>query len=373
MGLRNIAVRGGLYLVLRQGLGIVISVVGLILLTRILGPEAYGLWAAAYGIYSYISGLSRWGVDVYLIRRKQEPQPQDYNQAFSLLLLVSLVTSGLAILALPLLDGWVRLEGFGSIGLALFAGLPVALLPLIPSAQLERTLDYRKIALVELSGQTATYVVALPLAYQGLGSWAPVGGLWASQLLTLSLLYWISGYRPRFYWESARVRAMVRYGLGYSASTWIWELHNLVNPLVVSRYAGAEAVGYAALAIRIADQLSFVKQVAWRLSIAALSRLQRNRERLSKAVTEGMSFQIIAVGPFLTGFGLVAPWILPLFFGPRWLPVLEVYPFIALSYLTNAMFTLHSSALYVLQRNWKVAIFHLVYISLFFGSALLLV
>jgi len=141
----------------------------------------------------------------------------------------------------------------------------------------------------------------------------------------------------------------------------------------VSRYAGAEAVGYAALAIRIADQLSFVKQVAWRLSIAALSRLQRNRERLSKAVTEGMSFQIIAVGPFLTGFGLVAPWILPLFFGPRWLPVLEVYPFIALSYLTNAMFTLHSSALYVLQRNWKVAIFHLVYISLFFGSALLLV
>src|SRR5215213_8113848 len=258
MNLRYLAVRGGVSLVVRQGLGIFVSTVGLILLTRALGPEAYGLWAATLGIYSYISGLSRWGVDVYLIRRKEEPQPQDYNQAFSLLLLVSLVTTGLAILALPLLDGWVRLEGFGSIALALFVGLPVAVLPLVPSAQLERTLDYRKIALVVLSGQTATYIVALPLAYQGLGSWAPVGGLWASQLLTLSLLYWISGYRPRFYWESARVRSMIGYSLGFSASEWLWNLGNLVNPLVVGRYAGAEAVGQVALALRLVEQVGSV-------------------------------------------------------------------------------------------------------------------
>jgi O-antigen/teichoic acid export membrane protein len=140
MNLRDLAVRGGVSLVVRQGLGIFVSTVGLILLTRALGPEAYGLWAATFGIYSYISGLSRWGVDVYLIRRKEEPQPQDYNQAFSLLLIAGLGSTGLAILAVPLMEHWVRLEGFAPMAITLFAGLPLSLLGLVPLARLERAL-----------------------------------------------------------------------------------------------------------------------------------------------------------------------------------------------------------------------------------------
>lgn len=374
MSLRTTVLRGGIYLVLRQGLGIAIGVVGMILLTRAIGPGAYGLYAAAFGIYIYLVIVGQWGIDVYLIRREEEPQSQDYHQAFSLLLLLGLAGAGLAILTLPLIEGWVRLEGLGPVAIALFASLPVNLLQLVPLARLERALDYRRIALIELSGQIATYGVALPLAYQGLGAWAPVGGAWASQLLTLGLLYRMSGYRPRLHWESARVRAMAGYGLGISASDWVWHLRDLVNPLVVGRYAGAEAVGYVALAIRLAEQLSFlISAASHRLSIAAFARLQKDRARLVRVVSEGTSLQLMAVGPFLAGFGLVAPWVLPLLFGPRWLPVLEVYPFIALSYLSGAVFNLQASTLYVLRRIWEVVVFHLVHLILFAGSALLLV
>jgi PST family polysaccharide transporter len=46
-----------------------------------------------------------------------------------------------------------------------------------------------------------------------------------------------------------------------------------------------------------------------------------------------------------------------------------VYPYLALSYLTNAQFNIHSSILYVLHRNWAVSWFHIVHIVLFAGSA----
>src|SRR5215213_7766707 len=115
MSLRTRVVRGGVYLVLRQGLGIAVSIVGIVLLTRFIGPEAYGLYAAALGIYAYLLTLSSWGLDIYLIRLEGEPQPQDYNQAFSLLLLLGLVSAGSAILLLPLLEYWVRLEEFGTV------------------------------------------------------------------------------------------------------------------------------------------------------------------------------------------------------------------------------------------------------------------
>ena len=189
MSLRTKVLRGGLYLVLRQGLGIIIGVVGVILLTRAIGPGAYGLYAAAYGIYTYLFSLSKWGLDTYLIRKEEEPSLQDYHQAFSLFLLLGLAGVMFATLTLPLVERWVRLEGFVSVAIALFAALPMNLLGLVPLIRLERALDYRRVALIELSGQMAIYAVALPLAYQGLGAWAPVGGMWASQLLALGLLY----------------------------------------------------------------------------------------------------------------------------------------------------------------------------------------
>lgn len=371
--LRDRVTRGGAYLVLRLGIGMVLGAVGVLLLTRTIGPAAYGIYGAALGVYMYLYGLSQWGINVYLVRREEEAQPQDYHQAFSLLLLLGLASMGVALLALPLLESWVRIEGFGPVAAAMFAVLPIQLIGLVPMARLERALDFRAVAIAELSGLAVYFLVALPLAFRGFGAWAPVGGWWSQQLLVLVLLYRMSGYRPRFYWEFSRARVMLGYGLGYSSSIWVWQLRNLVNPLVVGRYAGAEAVGYVALTIRLIEQLGFSKAAVWRLSIPALARVQVDRNRLTKAVSEGMSLQIMVLGPVLAGFGLVAPWLLPALFGPRWVAVLEVYPFIALGYLSNAMFNLQSSALYVLQRNWAVTVANAAHVVLFAGAAFVLV
>jgi PST family polysaccharide transporter len=142
----------------------------------------------------------------------------------------------------------------------------------------------------------------------------------------------------------------------------------------VGQYAGAEAVGQVALTIRLVEQpSSLMLVVSMRLSIPVFARLQGDRARLVKVVTEGMSLQLMVMGPLLAGFGLVAPWIIPLMLGPQWLPVLEVYPFIAASSLGSAVLGLHVAVLYVLQKNWKVVFSYLVYIVLFTSLALLLV
>ena len=52
---------------------------------------------------------------------------------------------------------------------------------------------------------------------------------------------------------------------------------------------------------------------------------------------------------------------------------MSVYPYIAIGYLANALFTLHSSVLYVLRRNWHVTSFHIVHVAMFVCAALLLV
>lgn len=371
--LRELAMRGGAYLSMRLGLGVTLNFGGILLLTRTIGPANYGLYAVALGTFMFLQYVSLWGVEVYLVRREGEEGAEVYHQGFTLLLLLGSAGAGLAIIGFPLLERWVTLDGLRPVALAMFCSLPVVLLGKIPLAILERALDYKKVALFELAGLFVFYLTSLPLAFAGAGAASPVAGWWAQQLLIVALLFPGARYLPRLYWEGAEARRMIRYGLSFSASMWVWQARDLVNPMIVSKFLGAEAAAYVDLSIRFVRGLSFVKEAMWRLSIAALGKIQQDRPRLVRAVSEGMKLQVIAQGPLLVGFGFVAYWFLPLVVGEKWGPVMQIYPFIALGYLVNAGFNLHSSTLYVLRKNSEVVVFHLVHLALFAGTAFVLV
>lgn len=373
MSLRADVLKGGVYLAVRQGLGMALSLVAVLLVPRTIGPGPYGTYAAAMGMATFAYNLAQVGIGVYLIRREGEAEVGDYHQAFTLLLGTSLVMVLLSTPLAALLAWWTGIADLAPVVRAVFLTLPLQLLPLVPLAQLERALAYRTVALVELSGQAGFLLVAVPLALMGAGVWAPVAGWWAQQAVVFALLYRFAGYRPRLLLDPVRARAMLVYSLGYSASIWVWQLRSLVNPLVVGRFAGPEAMGVVALAVRLVEMLSFVKSATWRLSIAALARLQGDRARVLLALEEGMRLQVLALGPLHFAFSLVGPPILAQVFGSRWHGVVEVYPFVALGVLVNALFALHSSALYVYRENWAVAWFHLVHVVLLFLAAAVLV
>jgi PST family polysaccharide transporter len=69
----------------------------------------------------------------------------------------------------------------------------------------------------------------------------------------------------------------------------------------------------------------------------------------------------------------LAPFAVPLVFGSDWSQVLILLPFVAFGYLTNTLFTLQISGLFVLRRYLDVAAVHLFHVSLFAVTAALLV
>ncbi len=373
MSLRERVLKGGFYLAGRQFLSIGIGLGGAIMLTRLIGPTNYGLYAGSLAIITFLSSVTQMGVNVYLVRQQGDLEEEVYHQAFSFLLVSGLVLGALGFLASPLLVAWLKDPSFLLPLQALMLTLPLTALAKPAISRIERALDYRKIAGIELAGQIIFYALALPLAWRSFGVWAPVAGYVLWQTWTLVVAHGMARYRPRWHWSSKLMREMMDYGLSYSASVWVYQLRNLVNPLLVGRYLGAEAVGYLALAIRLVYTLSFARRATYRLSIPVLAKVQQDLPRLRRAMEEAMGLQLLVLGPSLVGFALLGPWLLPLMFGDQWTPVLLVYPFIALGSLVNAVFNMHSSVLYVLQRNRAVTVFHIVHIVLFAGTALLLV
>jgi O-antigen/teichoic acid export membrane protein len=83
---------------MRYGLGIFVSFANMLVLTRWIGPHAYGLFVTALGLSSFLAALTRGGIDTYLVRAEPAPSQKSYDVANTLVLGCSLVlmTVGMA-------------------------------------------------------------------------------------------------------------------------------------------------------------------------------------------------------------------------------------------------------------------------------------
>lgn len=372
-GLRGQALRGGSYLVARQALRVPIGLGGVLLLTRLIGPADYGLYAGSLAIVSVLAAFATVGTDVFLIRRATEPDRELEDQAFTLLAVTTCTLAGLGLLLTVVAPALLPDERFAAPLRVMLATVPVNVLWVPAQARLERAFRYRPLVLVELGGDVAMYGTALGLAVAGAGVWAPVAGYAAVQVWTLVASLVAARYRPRLRWSRPLLREMVGYGLGYSSATWLSRLGELVNPLVVGRFAGPAAVGQVALALRLLDTLGFVKRATSRLAVVTLAKVQDDPERLRAAHAEGSLLQVLGAGPPLAAFAFVAPWAVPLVFGGEWTATATVYPLLAATSLVGTLFNLESSALHVRRRNADVVRLRLAQLVLAAGLALVLV
>ena len=368
-GLRGKILEGGAMMMGRQIVSMGLSLIGLLVITRIIGPAEYGPYVAALGICQYAQNLGQAGIGVYLVRATGDVTERTFNVGTTLLLISAFGLFLILEASLGLIRTWIPMPQLIPLLSVLLISVVFQTIAVGASARLERALDFRRVAIIEMTGQLLYYGASLPLVFTGFGVWSLVTG-WCLQQFFLCVAFHVAArYWPRLAWDRSIVHSMLEYTLGYAASDWLWQLRGLINPLIVGHFLPAEAVGQVGLAIRLLELLSFTKTIAYRLSVAVLAKVQQHPAKLVEAATDGMRLQTLALGPVLIGFSWFGGLLLSSVFGERWEPVMLVYPYLALSYLTNAQFNIHSSILYVLHRNWAVSWFHIVHVLLLAGAA----
>lgn len=371
--LRRATFEGGIALLTRQLISIALKLCGVLMIARVLGPESYGAYIAAFGIYGYASLIGQFGISVYLIRHAEPLPASHYANSYTVLAIIGLVLTLVVLAALPALSAWINIAGFAPVMVVLALALPAQLTAIPAIARLERALNFKTVAHVEVFAQLGFYAVAIPAIASGSGQIALAFAWLTQQILLCLAAHIVTRTHPVFAIDRKILRNILRYAVPYSLANWIWQIRLLVPPLIVAPALGAQAVGILGLTIGLIEMLSVVKSIVWRLSIAVLGRLQQDAARLRRAITDGMELQALALGAILLGFGWLGDWVVPVIFGSRWAAVMAIYPFIALAYFVNALFNLHASTLTLLGRNSDLARFHALHIILFAGASAVLV
>jgi PST family polysaccharide transporter len=372
-GIRATVFKGGIYLLLRQAISVLLKFVGIILITRVLGPERYAPYVAALGIYQYAFVIGDLGVSVYLLRQPGVLSETTIGTAYSLLLLIASGLVGLAELGKDYLEAWTAIPQFASTLEVLVFALVFQLSSIPPLVRLERDLNYQRVALIEFAGQIFYYALAIVLVFLGYGPVALASSFLLQNIVTCILAHVAAQQFPHLKWDRASILSNLRFTSSYSTASWLWQLRRLVNPLIVGHFLGARAVGLVGTTIGIVELLSIVRVIAWRISIPVMARLQHQRDLLLDAVRQGIELQILAAGSALAVFSWVGDFIIERLFGMRWLPMMDIFPYVAVSYLAQAYFSMYVAALSVFGSNGRISMFNFVHIAIFTIAAITLV
>lgn len=361
--------RSGRALVVRQLVGALIRLAAMVAVTRLIGQESYGVFAAVAALAAVLSTAATFGADVHLTRVEQVDEATE-RSVLSLLVAASVVLGALAVATSPWYGRWLGApEAVGPLRVAALL-VPLGVLAVPARARLERGLDLRRLARAELGGDLIVPAVAIPLALAGAGVWAPLAGLLARSTWLAVATAVIARYRPRLGWDPDRLRAAGRFGATYSAGRWMTMASNLVNPVIVGGLAGPAGVASVAVASRAIEQLGAVKQAVVRLATPTLARFRHQPERLAAAHTEAMLVQIVGSVPLYAGLAFTGPWLVPQVLGSEWTATAEVLALLAVAASIGTVFNLYAPTLFVIDRAADVARLRLLQFAVLAGATL---
>jgi len=372
--LKQKLLQGGFFLTNRVVLGMILAAGGSVVLLRLLGLKAVGLYGVITFLISFLSGqLVDPGIGAYLTRKPTAPERNDVRTAITLLHVFAVLAGFVLYLAARPLGQWYQEPELEHLmPLAVLSFLPFAW-SRVPMCLLDRDLEYKKIAWIELASTAAYYAVAILGAYAGWGALALVVGEIArvSALAVAATVArpWFAG----FGYNREYARPMLRFGFGYAGSLTLWNFNGAVAPLLVGKLAGLEALGVVRTAYALVNQLSLLKNVAWRLSLPAIAKIQEEKPRVVRAVTEGVGYQFWLAALPLFCFASQRDWLIPLLYGEKWRPAAAVLMLACLAPVVNAVFSLHSSSLYAAGKSMEVSRFIVAYTVVLWPAAVWLI
>lgn len=310
-----------------RGLGVISTLI----LARLLVPEDFGLVAVATAIIAILELLTGFGFDLALIRDRHATRSH-YDAAWTLNALIGV---GIALLMVALAVPASIFFGDERIGSILVV---LALSPVLGGFEnigvvaFRKELDFRR-EFVFLSGKKAAMILtAVPLAVLLGNYWALAAGMVIGRLAATTLSYWMHPYRPR--WSLAHGADL------FAFSKWMFVV-NIVSffklrfaDFVIGRIDGPAGLGLYNVGSEIANlPTSELVAPINRAVFPGYSLMGGDIAVLRKAYLSVTGIVALFALPAGAGIAAIAPILVPLVLGHKWLdavPIMQVLAFFGL-------------------------------------------
>jgi lipopolysaccharide exporter len=289
-----------------------------IVLAHLVSPRQLGMFAVAVIVRELALMTANEGVGSPLVQRRD--LRRSHLEAGVLLALgMGLLLSLVTLLVVP----FAAEPLFGAATTRLFRLFAPAFLlvgaMIVPLAQLQRELRFRRIGAIEVGGVFVTAIVSVILAVAGLQAEAYVLGMLAGLFaLTVGYLASVPRVAPR--WRPRELREIATFGLPAAAAGLAGVGYRNVDYIVLGGRLGPLLVGYYYRAYTLGVEYeNKISGVLTRVTFPIYSRTE-DLDHLRSLRMRIVRLNATLIWPMLACFIAIAPVAVPWVFGARWEP-----------------------------------------------------
>ncbi len=327
---------------LARGGIVLVTVGGGAVLARLLTPEQFGIVAAAKLFTGIATRFGNLGFGMSLIQRK-EITPDHVSTLFTSMV----ATHGSICLLLMgigyFLGGVIDKNPMVGNVLCVMA-LDFALMPFstVSTCLLQRKMGFKCISVASFLDHVSSAVLAIILAFAGLGVWSlAIGSVGASLVGTIVMMVG-AGFWPRIKFVPQAMKELSRYGIWMMLGNLMNYAKENVDYLIVWRQLGHAQLGLYEKAFRLMDVTvkEFTKKIGGVL-FAAFTKIHEDRGRFRAAYRKVNLVQSLIVYPLTLGMLVTAPPLVVVVYGPKWEPSIAPLQILCLA----AIFRMNSSSI----------------------------
>ncbi|MEO8321652.1 MAG: lipopolysaccharide biosynthesis protein [Bradyrhizobium sp.] len=319
-GLGRASLHSGVIFIAARGANIFVQLASTILLARVLSPHDFGLVAMVVALVGFAPMLIDLGTSE-ASTQKTHITETDISALFWLNVAISVVLTVLLVGGSGAVAAFFGEPSLTGIALVLSATFILTALSTQHYALMRRAMQFRHLAMIDISTNLIGTIVSVAMALTGWGYWSLVAKPVVTGVLTAVFVWmscgWVPG-RPRF---SSNVRELVGFGLGVTGFTMTDYLAKSADRLAIGYFLGAGPLGYFQNAFTIySNLLSILTEPLHNIAASSLSKLRNDIEELKRSWMTALSSLSFFSAPAFAILAVVGQDFVVLLLGQKWAP-----------------------------------------------------
>ncbi|QDT67215.1 Teichuronic acid biosynthesis protein TuaB [Planctomycetes bacterium MalM25] len=341
-------VRGGAAAGVAQVAGIVIQVISIPILSRLLGPDDFGVVNMAVIFTGFGQLLIDSGFASATVQRDDLTRQQASNLFWIATAAGVSLAAMLSALSVPI-SWWFAREEVAAIIVALSLPFVLAGMTIQHQALLRRNMRFGELAMIRIGGVLLSQSVTIGCAYAWRSYWALVVGQITLAAFSMLATWCFCRWRPGLPARGAGTRSLVEFGANLTLAKFINYLTRTADRALIGSFIDAATLGFYDRAFKcLLFPVQNINGPSTSVMVPALSRLKEQPERYSKAYLTALTALATVVTPLVTVAAIDSERLIPLILGDLWRPSIPIFQaLIPAAYL--AVFSSVFSWIYVSQ------------------------
>lgn len=360
--------RAGLWVLTGRVGSQVINVVLVVVLARLLTPEAFGIVAIGQVIFSISDVIAKFGIGAALIQADTITR-SIARSVQSIMTIMAVLISLIVLLASHVAAEMLHAPELVAIMPLMSATFIISSLSNVSVSLISRDMNFRFLSLVEMATYALGYgVVAITLALMGFSYWSLVIGMFVKTLAGGCLVLLKCPVWPTTQLRLREARPILKFGSGVFSSQILATLGQRADNIVIASTLGPVALGHYSRAFSLMETANGLLGSVFAetlLSGAAKRRREgATAESQAEALLDAQAGAAFLIMPLAVAILLLSEPLVAVFLGDQWEETANVLQILAVGMFFRLAYKVSSTCLLADGVVFELTYVYVIYMAL---------